>query len=133
MKYFTPSWLENGCSPIPEYEENFGIIRDKLPKTIDEYFSLHDARIVRIQYSEKGYKRNDVAIFLDTTHSYTKAKKIVFIDAEVELVGIIENTWWIAEEFYVIQEGYRIEAMTVNGETGKYSFLTIKFKDILIK
>ena len=133
MKYFTPYWFENGCLPVPEYEENFKAICNKIPDVIDEFFSLHDTRIIRIQYIEKGYARNDIALFLDTKHSYTKAKKIVFINATLKLEGAIENTWWIAEEINTTEEGYKMEVMTINGETGEYCFLTIEFKDMLIK
>lgn len=73
MKYFTPCWFENVCLPVPEYEERFKAICKKLPDAIDEFFSLHDARIIRIQHIEKGYAQDDIVLFLDTKHSYTIA------------------------------------------------------------
>ena len=132
MKYFTPCWFENGCLPVPEYEERFKAICKMLPDAIDEFFSLHDARIIRIQHIEKGYAQDDIVLFLDTKHSYTKSRRIVFTDAKLRIEGAIENTWWIAEEINVTEEGYRMDVMTIHGEAGKYSFLTIEFKDMLI-
>lgn len=132
MKCFTPLWFESGCLPVLEYEARFKAICHQLPKAIDEHFSLHDARILRIQYIEKEYAGSDVVLFLNTQHSYTQARKIVFTQARCKIDGAIENTWWIAEEFDVTQDGYRMDVMTIKGETDEYSFLTIEFKDMLI-
>ena len=131
MKHFTPEWLESGCPPVLEYEANIGRIR--LPDAIDERFSLHDARVLRITYAEKGFERSDVHLFLDTRQSVTKAKEIVFTDARFALKGAVEGAWWIAEEFSAMCDGYRMDAMTVDADTGEYGFLTVEFKDMVLR
>ena len=131
MKHFTPEWLESGCPPVLEYEANIGRIR--LPDAIDERFSLHDARVLRITYAEKGFERGDVHLFLDTRQSATKAKEIVFTDARFALNGAVEGAWWIAEEFSAVRDGYRMDAMTVDGNTDAYGFLTVEFRDMVLR
>ena len=100
---------------------------------IDEHFSLHDARITRIQCIEKGYDRTDIVLVLNTKHSYTKAKRIVFSNAQLRIHGAIDNAWWIWEEINAIENGYKMEVMVMNGETDEYSFLTIEFRDLLVE
>ena len=131
MRFFTPEWFEGGCPPVPEYEEYLEGIR--LPAAIDEHFSLHDAQVVRIAYIEKSHGRGVVHLFLDTRHSTTKAKEVVFTGARLLLEGAVEGSWWIGEEFDVVQDGYRMDAMTVDGKTDTYSFLTIAFRDMVFR
>ena len=131
MKTFTPEWLESGCPPVPEYEAYIGTIR--LPDAIDGAFSLHDARILRIAYAEKGFDRGDVRLFLDTRQSATKAKELFFPFARLTLTGTVEGTWWIAEEFSTVRDGFRMDVMTVDGKTDAYGFLTVEFRDMQLR
>lgn len=106
-------------STVEQYGAYYKEASKAMDKEIVYHFGFHDCIIT------KAILRNDAITFLlDRSAGFTDIDEVIFEHAAfVKLEGEIENSWWLYEEVYKVDDKYEFHALLHQPEQGIIDFV----------
>lgn len=88
--------------------------------------SFHDCKIFEVVFME-----NDLTIKIDNEQGFTEKTSITFRDTNIILNENLENSWWLYNEIYKLEDKYEIHILA-SGVEG-FRELILECRDIILK
>ncbi|MGL5695195.1 MAG: DUF4085 family protein [Peptostreptococcaceae bacterium] len=110
---------------MDEYCKHFEKIENDIAQKIIENYELHDCQILKI-YKEG----NDIIFDLDSSGGFRDISKIIYRDGEVLENNLDEESYWLYDEIYRLDNGYEFHIGGCTSDNSKYDYITIKARDV---
>lgn len=108
---------------MKSYEKYFETIQDKLPQKILEDYEFHDCEIISIDKV-----KDDIVFTLDNSGGFTDISKIIYRNGEILENNLEENSYWVYDEIYILDDGYEFHIGISSGE--EYDYITLRCSDV---
>lgn len=108
MKYYTKEWHKNGCKCTDNQDEYWQLLdtcKGKLPKWYDDKFSLHDNKIVSVDYQKSADGKQILTLNMDYSGGFDTVGALKFENCTILENAPLENSWCIADEMYLQDNG----------------------------
>ncbi|AWE07637.1 hypothetical protein DCE79_09685 [Lysinibacillus sp. 2017] len=88
-------------------------------KDIVEDFRFHDCTIIKSVQND-----TNLTLLLDNTGGFTDVDEVTFENFHIiKQDGLLENSWWLYEEVYKVNDNYEFHVLLENGEMELIDFI----------
>lgn len=88
-------------------------------KEIVEDFRFHDCKVIKSIQNE-----TNLTLILNNSGGFTNVVEVTFENFHlIKQDGLLENTWWLYEEVYKVNNGYEFHALLENRENELIDFI----------
>ena len=88
-------------------------------KEIVEDFRFHDCKVINLIQND-----TNLTLTIDNSGGFTDVHEVTFENSHlIKQDGLLENTWWLYEEVYKVNNQYEFHALLKNGENELIDFI----------
>ena len=88
-------------------------------KEIVENFRFHDCTVIKSIQND-----TNLTLLIDNTGGFTDIGEVTFENFNIiKQDGVLENSWWLYEEVYKVNDQYEFHVLLENGERGLIDFI----------
>lgn len=110
---------------MKDYFNYFKLIELEIPNKILDNYEFHDCKILSV--NKAG---NDIVFELDNSGGFTDITKIIYRNGHIIENNLEENSYWIYDEIYKINDFYEFHiGISANNEYD-YDYITLRASDV---
>lgn len=110
---------------MEDYFNYFKMIENQIPQKILDNYDFHDCEILSVK--KVG---DDIVFDLDNSGGFTEINKIIYRNGQMIENNLEENSYWIYDEIYKLDELYEFHiGISSNNEYG-YDYITLRASDV---